>query len=196
VEIPIRLVSPYRGVSFHNSTQRWRCRLKIKKRCIHLGYFASDVEAAYHYNKAALNTHGEKAVINKGVQEICEGKTKSVVVDIFDISDTLEAETLHTKPSDEIKRDLQIMPNIFEPHNEASAEIPLEKMFPSNCDETPNSTNHFTFNSENQANENTRKRKICKASENMNQWPTMKMNDHSDPEGLNEFKQYWLGFSC
>jgi hypothetical protein len=65
-----RMASPYRGVSFHSCTQRWRGRIKNGTKSEHLGYFASDLEAALAYNKAARNIHGDSALQNKGVEDV------------------------------------------------------------------------------------------------------------------------------
>jgi hypothetical protein len=65
-----RLASPYRGVSFHSCTQRWRSRIKCGSKSEHLGYFTSDLEAAKAYNDAARKIHGVNAQLNEGV-ELC-----------------------------------------------------------------------------------------------------------------------------
>mmetsp|Transcript_53391 Transcript_53391/g.116556 ORF Transcript_53391/g.116556 Transcript_53391/m.116556 type:complete len:348 (+) Transcript_53391:203-1246(+) len=76
-----RMASPYRGVSFHSCTQRWRGRIKNGTKSEHLGYFASDLEAALAYNKAARNIHGDNALQNKGVEDVIMQRedVKSVV---------------------------------------------------------------------------------------------------------------------
>jgi len=63
-----RLASPFRGVSFHSCTQRWRSRIKHGSKSEHLGYFCSDVEAAHAYNEAAKKIHGNNAQLNEGVE--------------------------------------------------------------------------------------------------------------------------------
>mmetsp|Transcript_15260 Transcript_15260/g.29585 ORF Transcript_15260/g.29585 Transcript_15260/m.29585 type:complete len:388 (-) Transcript_15260:133-1296(-) len=65
-----RLSSPYRGVSFHSCTQRWRGRIKHGTKSEHLGYFTSDLEAAAAYNVAARKIHGQDAQVNRNVEEI------------------------------------------------------------------------------------------------------------------------------
>ncbi|GBG30626.1 AP2-like ethylene-responsive transcription factor AIL1 [Hondaea fermentalgiana] len=65
-----RLSSPYRGVSFHSCTQRWRGRIKHGSKSEHLGYFTSDLEAAAAYNVAARKIHGSGAQVNKHVEGI------------------------------------------------------------------------------------------------------------------------------
>eukprot|EP00514_Thraustochytrium_sp_LLF1b_P000717 CAMPEP_0184510758 /NCGR_PEP_ID=MMETSP0198_2-20121128/1987_1 /TAXON_ID=1112570 /ORGANISM="Thraustochytrium sp., Strain LLF1b" /LENGTH=281 /DNA_ID=CAMNT_0026900675 /DNA_START=264 /DNA_END=1109 /DNA_ORIENTATION=- len=65
-----RLASPYRGVSFHSCTQRWRSRIKHGSKSEHLGYYISDVEAAKAYNDAASKIHGSGAQLNDGVDVV------------------------------------------------------------------------------------------------------------------------------
>merc|ERR1712232_749026 len=60
------LTSPYRGVSFHACTQRWRARIKYGGKSKHLGYYRSDLEAASAYDVATFELNGEKANFNLG----------------------------------------------------------------------------------------------------------------------------------
>jgi len=79
-------ISPFRGVSFHKSTQRWRCRLKVDQKCIHLGYFASDLEAAAHYNVEATKHFGNRAVLNSlSVQAVNDDKVVASLVTNIEI---------------------------------------------------------------------------------------------------------------
>jgi hypothetical protein len=78
-----RLASPYRGVSFHFCTQRWRSRIKCGSKSEHLGYFTSDLEAAKAYNDAARKIHGGNAQLNDGV-ELCLGERPDVVSTVLD----------------------------------------------------------------------------------------------------------------
>jgi hypothetical protein len=78
-----RLASPYRGVSFHFCTQRWRSRIKCGSKSEHLGYFMSDLEAAKAYNDAARKIHGDNAQLNDGV-ELCLGESTGVVSTVLD----------------------------------------------------------------------------------------------------------------
>mmetsp|Transcript_32974 Transcript_32974/g.52848 ORF Transcript_32974/g.52848 Transcript_32974/m.52848 type:complete len:201 (+) Transcript_32974:1869-2471(+) len=72
----LRMTSPYRGVSYHACTQRWRSRIKAGTRSLHLGYFCSDVEAAKAYNQVALQMRGGIAKINCGVEIIGDPESK------------------------------------------------------------------------------------------------------------------------
>ena len=56
--------STYKGVSFHASSNRFRARIKIKGKTTHLGYFATDVQAAEAYDRAARELRGAKALTN------------------------------------------------------------------------------------------------------------------------------------
>lgn len=77
-----RLASPYRGVSFHFCTQRWRSRIKCGSKSEHLGYFTSDLEAAKAYNDAARKIHGGNAQLNEGVER-CLGESPDVVSSVL-----------------------------------------------------------------------------------------------------------------
>lgn len=68
------LKSSYRGVSFHNSTQQWRVRLKVQNKSKHLGYFTSNIDAAIAYNEAARKYHGRSASIIKNVELVTVAK--------------------------------------------------------------------------------------------------------------------------
>ena len=54
--------SGFKGVSGRDS--KWRARISVDKKSIHLGYFQTRIEAAKAYNKAAIHCHGEFAWLN------------------------------------------------------------------------------------------------------------------------------------
>lgn len=60
--------SQYKGVSLFRPTGKWRAEIRVDtpkgKRSLHLGYFASEVEAAKAYDDAARQHHGEFAYLN------------------------------------------------------------------------------------------------------------------------------------
>ena len=57
--------SPYRGVSRStNPKLPWRAALGYRGRRYYLGMFATELEAAKAYNRAALSVIGDHAVIN------------------------------------------------------------------------------------------------------------------------------------
>lgn len=56
----IRNVSGYRGVSWYKLTKRWV--VKIDR--LHVGYFKDIQEAALAYDCAAIQLHGDKAMLN------------------------------------------------------------------------------------------------------------------------------------
>jgi hypothetical protein len=56
--------SGYKGVCWSKQRKKWRSRIVVEGREMHLGFFHCKHEAAEAYNKAALNYHGEFAQIN------------------------------------------------------------------------------------------------------------------------------------
>jgi hypothetical protein len=61
--------SKYKGV--HQKGTRWCARIAINGTRIHLGYFATDVEAARAYNNAAISHFGEFACLNNIENTLC-----------------------------------------------------------------------------------------------------------------------------
>lgn len=57
--------SNYKGVHWHKGAKLWAAQIRVNKRCISLGYFDNEKEAALTYNKAAIKFHGEFACLNK-----------------------------------------------------------------------------------------------------------------------------------
>lgn len=55
-------ISGYRGVTKHKD--RWRARIEVNDKKIHLGLFDTKEEAAQAYNKAATAYFGEYACLN------------------------------------------------------------------------------------------------------------------------------------
>jgi hypothetical protein len=57
--------SRFRGVCWHKCVKKWTAKISINKKRVHLGVFETEIEAAKAYNKAALETWGEKAKLNQ-----------------------------------------------------------------------------------------------------------------------------------
>jgi hypothetical protein len=57
--------SSYKGVSHAKEFNKFRCRIGVDNRMIHLGYFVCEKEAAKAYNVAALEYHKEFAYLNE-----------------------------------------------------------------------------------------------------------------------------------
>ncbi len=60
----IKKPSLYKGVTFREKDGKWRARIMVNKKSIHLGYFTSEIEAAIAYNNAALLYFREYAYTN------------------------------------------------------------------------------------------------------------------------------------
>lgn len=56
--------SQYKGVSWEKRSSKWRARIKLNRKFIYLGIFASEIDAANAYDKAAHIYHGEFARAN------------------------------------------------------------------------------------------------------------------------------------
>lgn len=58
-------LSKYKGVCFHKAQKKWVSRISVPNKRIHLGYFDTELEAAFAYNNAAKKLHGDFAFLNK-----------------------------------------------------------------------------------------------------------------------------------
>jgi hypothetical protein len=56
--------SQYKGVSWDKRRGGWQARVTVEGRSIYIGTFPSEREAAYYYNQAASQIHGEYAQLN------------------------------------------------------------------------------------------------------------------------------------
>ena len=56
--------SAFKGVYWRKDCNKWRAKIQINCRRIHLGNFESEIEAARAYDKAAVNHFGEFAYTN------------------------------------------------------------------------------------------------------------------------------------
>lgn len=56
--------SKYLGVHFDKWSGKWRAAITYNKKCLNLGRFNCEVEAAKKYNEAAIEYHGEFANLN------------------------------------------------------------------------------------------------------------------------------------
>ncbi|MCK5132684.1 MAG: HNH endonuclease [Candidatus Sabulitectum sp.] len=59
---PKNALSPYKGVQQHG--KKWKARIKVNKKEIHLGMFECPIEGAKAYNEAAKKHFGEYARLN------------------------------------------------------------------------------------------------------------------------------------
>ncbi len=56
--------SVYKGVSYQAKTKKWKGTIVLERKCIHLGLFESEREAAESYNTAAAEHYKEFARLN------------------------------------------------------------------------------------------------------------------------------------
>jgi hypothetical protein len=56
--------SPWKGARYRGPSRGWQARIRVHGKDIHLGRFASGVEAAVAYDAAALRYFGEHARLN------------------------------------------------------------------------------------------------------------------------------------
>ena len=56
--------SKYKGVNFIKASKRWRASGVINMKFISLGTFANEIDAATAYNRFAMETFGEFALVN------------------------------------------------------------------------------------------------------------------------------------
>lgn len=54
----------YKGATWVERDQRWSARIRVKTKCIFLGYYKKDIEAAKAYDEAARKYFGEFAMLN------------------------------------------------------------------------------------------------------------------------------------
>lgn len=57
--------SVYKGVFFLRNRKKWVATLTFNKKCIFIGYFDYEIDAAKSYNKKAIELFGEFAHLNK-----------------------------------------------------------------------------------------------------------------------------------
>lgn len=56
--------SGYKGVFWRKETKKWRARIVVNYKRIHLGYFDDIIDAARAYDMAAIKYHGSFAKLN------------------------------------------------------------------------------------------------------------------------------------
>lgn len=61
--------SRFKGVSWHRSRRRWQAQIKVDGKNRHLGFFASEEDAARVYETAALEIQGSYAYAARGAAQ-------------------------------------------------------------------------------------------------------------------------------
>lgn len=61
----VKTTSSFRGVSYSQSTKKWKAGIEVNGRGINLGQFKTEAEAAQAYNQAAKKYFGESAYQNQ-----------------------------------------------------------------------------------------------------------------------------------
>ncbi|HZZ77467.1 MAG TPA: HNH endonuclease [Gemmataceae bacterium] len=62
-----RKTSRYKGVCWDNACQKWYATIRLPERCLSIGHYTSEEEAALAYNSAAIRHFGEHARINANI---------------------------------------------------------------------------------------------------------------------------------
>lgn len=57
--------SKFKGVSWYNRDQNWRAYIYINRKCIHLGYFSSEIDASNAYQNELKRTNHEYSTKSK-----------------------------------------------------------------------------------------------------------------------------------
>jgi hypothetical protein len=65
--------SGFRGVSFEAHARKWRARIYVRGRKIHLGYFSDKRDAAVAY-QASVKHYAQKLALPAGAQAIGTGR--------------------------------------------------------------------------------------------------------------------------
>ena len=61
--------SEYKGVSWYKPTKKWRARIVVNYKTIHLGLFPDEMDAASAYDEAAMEYFGDFANLNFPIEE-------------------------------------------------------------------------------------------------------------------------------
>lgn len=63
-KLEMRNQTGFKGVCWHSPLNKWRARIKVNQKNIHIGLFESKIEAVKAYNEAAKQYFGEYARLN------------------------------------------------------------------------------------------------------------------------------------
>ena len=62
--LPANNTSGFRGVSWHQSSKRWRASIKVDSKFQYLGSYASKLDAAKAFNAALIKSGGDQSKLN------------------------------------------------------------------------------------------------------------------------------------
>ena len=62
--------SKFRGVSLHKYPNKWKASISFEGKRVHIGIYDSEIDAAKAYNHKALELRGDKAVLNRVLDEV------------------------------------------------------------------------------------------------------------------------------
>ncbi len=80
--------SEYKGVFFKSQAKRWKARISVDGKRMHLGFFEDEIEAARAYDAAAKKYYGEFAYLNfpaKRKQKGLRNKIKAILSSKFNV---------------------------------------------------------------------------------------------------------------
>jgi hypothetical protein len=74
--LPKSNTSGYRGVNYDKGGDKYKARISVNKKRIHLGYFLTPVEGAIAYNNYIIENNLEGFILNEIPQEYLEKEIK------------------------------------------------------------------------------------------------------------------------
>jgi len=98
------LICFFAGVSYDeaNLTKPWRAQITITGQKKHLGYYLTELEAAKSYDSAAVEHHGNRAVLNfDGTKRVSTRKYAAYDSDEYDLGDGVDSLSSNSTDSED-----------------------------------------------------------------------------------------------